>query len=85
MIPDLVYLIKSRERSNYALENFSVFMTNTQEDPLELIENSRMSQKGLQRLANESGITGEELLELVTTGLVQVTLKALMGPSKMNI
>ena len=85
LIPDLVYLIKSRERSNYALENFSVFMTNAQEDPLELIENSRMSQKGLQRLANESGITGEELLELVTTGLVQVTLKALMGPSKMNI
>ena len=85
LIPDLVYLIKSRERSRYTLESFSVYITGTQEDPLELIEESRMSQKGLQRLANESGITGEEFLELLTTGLVQVTLKALMGPSKMNI
>ena len=83
LIPDLMYVIKSRERSNYALESLRICMTSNQEDPLELIEESRMSQKGLQRLANESGITGEEFLELVTTGLIQIAL--IMGPSKTNI
>ena len=83
LIPDLVYVIRSRECSNYALESLSICMTSNQEDPLELIEESRMSKKGLQRLANESGILGEEFLELMTIGLVQIAL--IMGPSKTNI
>ena len=83
LIPDLVYVIKSRERSNYALESLSICMTSNQEVPLELIEESRMSPKGLRRLAKESGIIGENYLELVTTGLVQIAL--IMGPSQINI
>ena len=85
LIPDLVYFIKSRERSNYALESLSICMASNQEDPLELIEESRMSPKGLQRLAKESGITGEEFVELVTTELVQIALKSVIGLSKLNI
>ena len=85
LIPDLVYVIKSRERSNYALESLSICLTSNQKHPLELIEESRMSQKGLQRLANESGIRGEVFSELVTTGLVQIALKSFMGLSKTNI
>ena len=85
LIPDLVYVIQSRERSNYALESLSIYMTSNQEDPLELIEESRMSPKGLHRLANESGSTAEELLALVTTGLVQIAFKSFMRPSKTNI
>ena len=60
-------------------------MTSNQEDALELIEESRVSPKGLQRFANESGITGEELLDLMATGLVQIASKSFMGPSKTNI
>ena len=85
VIPDLMFAIKSRERSNYALESLNICMTSNQEDPLELIEESRMSQEGLQRLANMSGITGERFSELVTTGLVQAALKSGMGLSKTNI
>ena len=85
LIPDLVYVIQSRERSNYALESLSICMTSNQDDPLELIEESQMSPKGLQRLANESGSTAEELLALVTTGLVQIAFKSFMRPSKTNI
>ena len=85
LIPDLVYLIKSRERSNYALESLSMCMTSNQEDPLQLVEGSRMSPKGLQRLAEESGITGEEFVELMATELVQVVLKSVIGLSKMDI
>ena len=85
LIPDLVYVIKSRERSNYTLESLSICMTNNQEDPLELIEESRMSLKALQRLANKSRITGEEFLELMVMGLVEIGLNSFMGPSKTNI
>ena len=82
LIPDLVYLIKSRERSNYALESLSICMTSNQEDPLELIKGSRLSQRGLRRLADESGIN-EELFELVTTALVRVALASFMKLPKM--
>ena len=85
LIPDLAYVIKSREHSNYALESLSICMTSNQKDSLELIEGSRLSQKGLQGLANMSRIAGEEFLELVTTWLVQSAFKSFMKPSKMNI
>ena len=65
LIPDLVYVIKSRERSNYtSLQSLSIWMTSNQEGPLELIEGSQLSQKGLWLLADESGIN-EDLFELI--------------------
>ena len=81
LIPDLVYIIKSRERSNYALQSLSIWVAGNQEDPLELIEGSRLSQKELRRLADESRIN-EDLFELVTTGFVRVALKSFMEPPK---
>ena len=54
LIPDFESVISSREHSDYALQSFSIWMTSNQQDPLELIENSRMSHGGLERLANES-------------------------------
>ena len=68
LIPDFVSVIGSRECSNYSLQSFSIWMASTEKDPLELIEQSRISRKGLRRLAFESGTKGE-LLETITTGL----------------
>ena len=53
LIPDFKSVISSRERSNYALQSFVICMTTDQWAPLELIENSRMNSRGLERLANE--------------------------------
>ena len=81
LIPDLVYVIKSRERSNYTLQRLSIWMMNNQEDPLELIKESRLSEGGLLRLASESGIK-DGLFEFVITGLVRVASKSFMEPPK---
>ena len=61
LIPDIVSVIKSREHSNYPLQSFGIWMTGSQKDPLELIEDSRMSRKGLEHFADESGIEGLKL------------------------
>ena len=72
LIPDLVSIIKSKEHSIHALQRFSIWMTSSQEDPVELIRGSRMSRKGLERLAKASGIQRGQLLEL---GLVWVAFE----------
>ena len=56
LIPDFMSVIMSREYSNYSLQSFSIWMTSNQANPLELIEESRVSRKGLEGLANLSGI-----------------------------
>ena len=66
LIPTFVSIIRSREHSNYALQSFRVWITSDQYDPFELIEGSRMSRTGLERLANESGIKGERLLRFMS-------------------
>ena len=67
LIPDFVSMIMSRERSIYALQSFSIWMTTNQEHPLELIEESRISRAALESLANESGIE-EEISSWVSHG-----------------
>ena len=67
LIPDFMSIIRSRERSLYALQSFSIWMTGNQEDPLELIEELRLSWTGLECLANESGI-GKESFSWITHG-----------------
>ena len=61
LISDFMSIIMSREGSIYALQSFSIWMTNRQTDPVELIEQSRMSYKGLERLVNKNGIEREML------------------------
>ena len=57
VIPDIVSLIMSREHSIHALQGFSIWRASNH--PLELIEESRISQAALESLANESGIERE--------------------------
>jgi len=80
LIPDFLSIIFSRERSNCPLRNFSIWMRNNQEDPLELVEESGISFKGFKRLADESGIKGENMLDLALMRLVQVTFRTPGGP-----
>ena len=68
LILDLESVISSRERSNYALQRFTIWMTSNQQDPLELIENSRMSHRGLERLVDESRMKREKLLSMRSVG-----------------
>ena len=82
LIPDLVYMIKSRERSNYTLQSLTIWTTSDRGDPLELIEESRLRQRRLRHLADASGINEEGLFELVTTGFLQIASKSFMGPPK---
>ena len=83
LIPDLVYMIKSREPSNYTLQSLTIWLKSDQGGPLELIEGSRLSQRGLRRLADASGINEEVLFELVTMGFLRIALKSFMEPPKM--
>ena len=61
LIPVFASIILSRARSNYSLQRFSIWMMTNQKDPLELIEGSRMSHNGLERLAEESRFLGEKV------------------------
>ena len=58
LIPILISIIQSRQDSNCSLESFRLWTTSDEPDPLELISRSRMSIKGFERLAMESGIEG---------------------------
>ena len=62
LISDFASVIRSREHSNYPLQRFIIWMTSDQKVPLELIEESRMSREGLERLAKQSGIEEERPL-----------------------
>ena len=68
VIPAFVSIIRSRKRSNYALERFGLWMRSDQKDPLELIESSQTSIKGFRRLAKESGMKGDVLSYAVDAG-----------------
>ena len=54
LISDFMSIIMSREGSIYALKSFSIWMTNSQTVPVELIRNSRLSYGGLERLVNKN-------------------------------
>ena len=62
LIPVCVSIFKSRQRSNYSLESFNIWMTKNQEDPLELVKNFELSPTGLSRLESESRRKEKEAL-----------------------
>ena len=64
LIPDFKSVISSRERSNYALQSFSIWMTSNQQEALELIEKSRMSYRALEHLANGSVMKREKFITM---------------------
>jgi len=74
-IPDFVSIIWWRQRSNRALRSFRVWTRSNQEDPLELVEESGISFKGFKRLADESGMKGENVLDLVLMRSMRVTFR----------
>jgi len=82
LIPDFMSIIwwRQRQHSNCALQSFRVWTRSDQEDPLELVEESGVSFKGFKRLADESRIKGESVLDFVFMRLVQVTFKTPEGP-----
>ena len=61
LIPVFVSIIQSREHSNCSLESFCLWTTSGEQDPLELIEKSRMSVTGFEHLTKQSGIEGDFL------------------------
>jgi len=71
LIPKFESIIRRRQDLNCALQSFRVWTRSDQEDALELVENSWISAKGFERLANEIGIKVENVLELVPKRLVQ--------------
>ena len=62
LIPVFVSIIQSRQHSSCPLRSFRLWMPSNPEDPLELVEESQMSRKGLERLTMESEIGGRGFL-----------------------
>jgi len=75
LIPDCVSVISSRERSNCPLQSFWVWMGTDQKDPLELIEQSRISLKRVERLVNKSGINEQDVWVLVNMRLIEAIFR----------
>ena len=73
LIPHFMAIIWSRERPNCGLQSFRVWTRSGQGDPLELVENSRISFKGVERLAIESGMNREYVSDLMYMMWKQVT------------
>lgn len=53
------------------LQSFHIWMRGDQRDPVELIEQSRISFKGFERLASDGANIGDNLLEFVVNRLVE--------------
>jgi len=53
LIPEFKSIIQSRQQSKFSLQSFRIWTSSDQRDPLELIEGSQISLKGLQRLEIE--------------------------------
>jgi hypothetical protein len=56
LIPDFVSIIWSRQQSNFSLQSFRIWTRSDQKGPLELLEGSRISREGFERLANDCAI-----------------------------
>ena len=74
LIPEFVSIIWSRQQSEFSLQSFRIWIRNDHEGPLELIEGSQISFKVLECLANEGKIKGENLLQLVLSGLWRISV-----------
>ena len=72
LIPELVSIIWSRGQSKFALQSFRIWRGSEEKHAVELIEGLGISLEGFQRLAN---VKGSDLLQLVTSRLVEKILK----------
>jgi hypothetical protein len=63
LIPEFMSIIRSREQSNFPLQSFRIWTRSDHEGPLELITGPWISFDAFVRLANDSGITQENLLQ----------------------
>ena len=82
LIPEFMSIIRSRQQSKCSLQSFRIWRSSNQKDPLDLIEGSRISLKGFERLANVSAMKGGNLLELVASRLLEVSGKSSTTCSK---
>jgi hypothetical protein len=74
LIPEFMSIIWSRQQSKFSLRSFRVW-TRSDQNPLELIDGSRISLEGFERLANDGAIKERNLLESVVGRLVENTFK----------
>jgi hypothetical protein len=58
LIPVFISIIRSRQQSMFSMQSFCIWRWSRQSRPLELIEGSSISSKGLERLKEYAGITG---------------------------
>jgi hypothetical protein len=70
LIPEMVSIIWSRQRSKFSLQSFHIWKGSEQNDPLELIEGSWINLKAFEHLANDGAIEGENWFQLVVSRLV---------------
>jgi len=75
LIPEIMSIIWSRQQSKFSLQSFRIWTECDQKDPVELIEDSRISIEGFMRLENEGAIKGGNLLQLVVSRLVENMFK----------
>jgi hypothetical protein len=71
LLLEFMSIIWSRQLSNSSLQSFRVWTGSDQKESLELIEGSRISFKGFERLANDDAFNGENLLQLVVSRLLR--------------
>ena len=75
LIPDFMSVIWSRKQATVSLQSFCIWTSNDQKDPLELIEGPWINHEGFERLASDSAIKRENLLEWMVTRLAANVLK----------
>jgi len=78
LIPELMSIILSRQRSDFSLQSFQIWMRSDQEDPLELMDGSSVNLEGFERLVDVGAIN---LLQVMASILVGNMVKPSRKPS----
>jgi hypothetical protein len=79
LIPMIISIIWSRQRSEFSLQSFRIWNGSEQKGPLELIEGAWISLTGFEHLAKDSAFKGEGLLRLVASRSVETLFKPYQG------
>jgi len=67
LIPEIMFIIVSRQQSKFSLQSFQVWTTSNRVDPLELIEGLSISLHGFNFLAGDCAIGEGDFSKLVTS------------------
>jgi len=81
LIPEIMSIIWSRQRSECFLQSFQIWTTSDQEDPLELIEGLSISLEGFNCLANDCAIKEGDFSELVISRIVDEIIRVRAFPT----